>query len=364
MTVKERITAVYRGETVDRMPVAAYTRYIPRSYTERIARNAGLGIIDYVPVFSMLNPPWHMLDGYLSEMRGGEAGVAYRWEKGKRIERRRFSANGKALYADIERDAGGAGSEHILKRYVTSPEDYDALRRIVENSVSHDNTALFHERARDLGEDGVVLARLDRSPFQKLLIELVGPDQLFFDLADDPDTLEELMSLMEEKEYEIAERTFASDAEVIWLPDNITSEMTTPKLFNQYCLPYYRRLAALSYDTGKPLLVHFDGKVKALATLINSCGISAIDSLSLPEMSGDVTLPEARALFPGLGLLFNFPSNKSLDGEEEIIGWVRRFAQEAKQNMPCMLQLSEDVPTEHWAKVARALAVGTQEGAE
>ena len=117
----------------------------------------------------------------------------------------------------------------------------------------------------------------------------------------------------------------------------------------------------MSRATGKPLLVHFDGKVKALASLINQCGISAIDSLSLPEMSGDVTLPEARRLFPGMGLLFNFPSNRSMGPEDEIVSWVREFAQAAKDNMPCMLQLSEDVPVEHWAKVAKALAEGARE---
>lgn len=361
MTVKERIMAVYRGEAVPQMPVAAYTRYIPRSHAERVARNAGLGIIDYVPAYSMLNPPWHMLDGYLSELHSGEASVSYRWENGRRIERRSFSADGETLYADLIRDEGGAGSERILKRYIARSEDYGALLKIVRHSVACDNTARLRERMRDLDQDGVVLARLDRSPFQKLLVELVGPDQLFFDLADDDGTLEELMSAMEEKEYAVAERTFASEAEVVWLPDNITGDMTSPKLFERYCVPYYQRLAALSRESGKPLLVHFDGKVKALAPLINACGLSAIDSLSLPEMSGDVTLPEARALFPGVGLLFNFPSNRSFDGEEDITSWVRHFAREAKNNMPCMLQLSEDVPTAHWAKVARALAIGAQE---
>ena len=112
MTVKERMMAVYSGRPCDRMPVAGYARYLLRGSVEREIRALGMGIIDYVPAVSMLPPPWHMLDGYLSQIEGGDIAISFRWEKGKRIERRTLSVGGRTLWADLERDNAGAGSEH------------------------------------------------------------------------------------------------------------------------------------------------------------------------------------------------------------------------------------------------------------
>ncbi len=355
MTIKERMMAVYSGRPCDRMPVAGYARYLLRGSVEREIRALGMGIIDYVPAVSMLPPPWHMLDGYLSQIEGGDITISFRWEKGKRIERRALSVGGKTLWADLERDNAGAGSEHILKHYITKSEDYGILADLLRKMVIADNAPLIAAHQRDLGEDGVVVARLDRSPYQKMLIELAGPETFFCDLADDDGTVEEVLNLIGEREYEAAERSFASKAEVIWLPDNVTCDMTPPNKFRKYCLPYYQRLAKLSQETGKPLLVHFDGKVKKLQEAIRESGITAIDSFSLPEMSGDMTLAEGRAAFPGIGLLVNFPATLSYKSAEEIEAWTRAFAREAMACQPCMLQISEDLPVSEWQKAAAAM---------
>ena len=358
MSIKERMMAVYRGQPPDRMPVAGYARYLLRGQVEREARANGLGIIDYVPAISMLPPPWHMLDGYLSQIDCGDVTISYRWEKGKQIERRALTIDGQTLWSDLERDDAGAGSEHIIKHYIEKPEDYGILAKLLKKVVLADNGKLLAAHQRDLGEDGVVVARLDRSAYQKMLIELAGPETFFCDLAEDDGTIEEVLMLIQERELEAAERTFASKAEVVWLPDNVTCDMTPPRRFAHYCLPYYQKLMTWSRETGKPLLVHFDGKIKRLQEHIRASGITAIDSFSLPEMGGDMTLAEGREAFPGIGLLVNFPATFSYKSEAEIVAWTQAFTREAMTCQPAMLQISEDLPVSEWQKVARAMAQG------
>ena len=332
-----------------------------RGSAEREARENGLGIIDYLPAISMLPPPWHMLDGYLSQIEGGNVRISYRWEKGKQIERRALTVDGKTLWSDIERDDAGAGSEHIIRHYVSDPEDYGTLAELLKKVVLADNGKLLAAHQRNLGDDGVVVARLDRSPYQKMLIELAGPETFFCDLADDDGTIEEVLSLISQRELEAAERTFASAAEVVWLPDNVTCDMTPPNAFRRYCLPHYQRLVEMSRATGKPILVHFDGKIKLLKDAIAGSGISAIDSFSLPDMGGDMTLREGREAFPGIGLLVNFPSNRSFGTPDEIAAWTRAFAEEARECAPCMLQVSEDLPDSEWQKVMTVMSKTVKE---
>lgn len=355
MTIRERMLAVYRGELPDRTPVGIYTRYLARGETEQKAREYGLGIIDYAPPVTMLAPPWHVLDGFLSEIQDGGFSIRYHWKNGKRIERRQVEMPEGSLYADIEQDAGGIGSEHTLKHYIETEEDYALAAAAVRRSVFGDNRRMFRARKKALGESGVLLARLDRSPFQKCLLELCAQETFLVDVMDEEDAALALLDILEHRALEAAERVMASEADVIWLPDNITADMNSPALFQKWCLPYYKRVASWAKEAGKPILVHCDGKVRSLVPYLNESGMSAIESLSYPEISGDLTPLQAREAFPGMRILPNFPSNRSYDSAENIEKWVLE-QRACLDGVPWMLQLSEDLPASESDKVILAVS--------
>lgn len=355
MTCRERMMACYRQEPVDHPACAVYTRYLPRGDAERRARNLGMGIIDYAPPVSMMSPPWHLLEGFLSPAEGVTVRTEFRWEGDRRVEKRCFETPEGALCADIEQDGGGVGSEHIRRRYLRDEADMRVMLDLARRVRFVRNDELIRARTAALGEDGVVLGRLDRSPFQKCLIELADPQTLLMEVMDENELVLELLDTLSQRQLEAAQMAMDSPCEVLWLPDNVTAEMTSPTLFREYCVPYYQALTKLARQAGKLLLAHFDGKLRPLREDILRAGFDGIESVSMPEMSGDMTLAEARAAFPGMAILPNFPANRSFAPKEEIIRWARELAESA-QDAPLMLQISEDLPTEQTNKVALALA--------
>ena len=93
-----------------------------------------------------------------------------------------------------------------------------------------------------------------------------------------------------------------------------------------------------------------DGKIKALKDLINKIDFNVIESLSLPQIGGDLTLAEAIKIFPGKVIIPNFPSNICYQSEEYIITFIKNLMNEAGQK-PFMLQVSEDLPARQWERV-------------
>lgn len=361
MSMRERMLAAYRNQVPDHIPVCIYTRYLPRGAAERHIRNLGLGIVEYHPVVSLLAPPWHILPGYLSEVRGADFDLRYRWEHGKRIERRVYTTPVGTIYQDVSQDPAGAGSEHIHKRYLTTPADYRTLQYIVEHTVFHRNEDAIRAKIAEVGEDGVVLGRMDRSPHQKILIELAGTEEFLLSLYTDPEPVLSLMDAMDAKMDEMFALALDSAVDVIWQPDNVTADLTPPRSFAKYVLPFYHKHAAAVRAAGKAYVVHLDGRIRALQGLLNQVEFDAIESLSFPEIGGDYTLSEARTAFPGKAILPNFPSNRCQESDDAIAAYVHALLDEAGTTTPFMLQISEDLPPGEWQRVLPIIAQAVHE---
>lgn len=354
MTMHDRMMAVYRKELPDRIPVVIYSPYLPRGSHERTLRGTGLGIIDWLPMVSFLAPPWHTDVGYIPEVKGVDLQVSFSWEDGQQVETRTYKTPVGTISRRSEKDPS-YGSNWVTKFYITCPEDYKVVQYIVERTVFRKNDKAFSAKMRDLGDDGVVLARLDRSPYQKLLIELAGPEQFLIDLYTEPELVVELMETMGRRLDEAFEMVCESEAEVIWQPDNITSDMTPPDCFKKYCAPFYEKYARQSKEANKPFIIHMDGKLKALKNVIADCPFDAVESFSFSDIGGDISLSEARAAWKDKVILPNFPSTLCYKTEEEIELFLDRMLTEAGTKIPFMLQVSEDIPASEWPKTLSAL---------
>jgi len=354
MTLHERMMSVYQNKLPDKHALGIYTRYLKRGNMERNVRNEGMGIIDYVALTTQIGPPWHLIPEFISEVRETDINIQFYFEHGVRKERRSYKTPIGEVYAEVETSLGD-GSEHISKYYITSLEDYKIIKYIVDNTVIKSNEKHFLHRCETIGDDGVVLGRLDRNPYQKIMIELAGAEQFLMDLYTDPDPVLELMSSMQKRADEQIERVLESKADILWMPDNVTADMTPPNAFEKYLLPGYQKNTRLAHQAGKTVVVHFDGKIKALSALINESGIDVLESVSDPLISGDLDYEDACISFPNKVILPNFPANLALKTKEVIQEYVRVLRTKAA-GKPFMLQVSEDLDEKAYCTVLPILA--------
>ncbi len=346
MTTKERILNVYRNQMPDKIPVGIYNRYHRYGEVERAARDNGLGILDFYPVVSLLAPPWHVKPGYVSEVKNSSFDVKLTWEKGKQIELRTFETPVGKISQVIVKDTA-YGSDWTRKHYLETLEDYRIMQYIIENTVFKPQEKIIKQRIADLGNDGIVLGRVDRSPYQKLLTELATPETFLTELYTNPGAIDELIETMNHKSDEQFLMAMESEVEVIWQPDNITADMTPPDMYEKYVLPFYEKHGKQCKSANKSYLVHIDGRTRGIKELIARSNFDVIDSFSFSEMAGDVSVSEAHEIWPNKVLCPNFPATLSHENEENILNYLGQKKQDFANN-PFMIQISEDIPIDSY----------------
>lgn len=341
MKSREKILAVLRKINTGEVPLGAYDFLLPRGYIERKVREKGCGI-------------FHFEKPYLTEMKGVEVFIREGIEDGRPFVFRRFLTPVGSVEERILVESG-YGSRWTKEFLVKTPKDYETIQYIVEKTVYHVNYDLLQRAERDLGEDGIVLASVDRTPFQKLLLEWAGAERLLVDLFEIPEKVEELLRLMTTRMEEVYRIAADSTVDVVHVWDNITEDFVTPWLFEKYCLPFYRKVGTLLHEKGKIFAVHMDGKLRNIKELIAQTPIDVIESFSLPEAGGNLSIEEAQKVWPDKVIIANLPAWLCFQTKEFIEGYLKELIQcvDRKRFMLCV---SEDLPHDRWQETLEIVA--------
>jgi len=195
-------------------------------------------------------------------------------------------------------------SEHFLKE----ASDYPALEYILERAeYVPDYERVQHEQAQ-IGAAGFVVPLVQRIPFQQVLIDYVGEMKLFYWLYDEPQTVRKLMTLLDERCVALLESLRDFPGPYVEFVDNLEGGMTNPRLFREYCLPYYQRYTEILHRQGKKAGSHTDGNLKPLLGLLAESGLDVCESFS-PAPLTPCTFEEAwRAWHEGPVIWGGIPS--------------------------------------------------------
>jgi len=357
---REKMMAVYRNKHPQGIPLACYNFMLANGKNERMAREHGLGIIDHFSGVSMISPPYFARYESMSEVKNSDFSISFYWEDDELVEVHKFETPVGEVTQHVAKEPG-YGSYYRKKHYITDNEDYKIIQYIVENTIFRQRNEALSKRKRELGEDGVVFSRLDRSPHQKMLIELTRPEKFLVDLYQEPTLVEELMETIGYRLEEQFKMALESEAEIIWAPDNITSDMTPPYSFEKYVAPIYNKFGKQCEEADKVFAVHMDGKLNALKEHISKTHINVIESFSFPEVGGDLSIAEVKEAFPDKVVCPNFPSPLSRKSKDEIKDYLRNIFLEFGENKPFMIEISEDIPSEYYGHVLSTLSEFVQE---
>ena len=148
-------------------------------------------------------------------------------------------------------------------------------------------------------------------------------------MADAPELLEEVISVMSDKLREAYRLAAKAPIPYVVQPDNITSPAIGEARFRKYVLPLYQELAGSARRREILFTAHMDGDLKPLWKAIGESGLKGIDSLS-PPPDNDTSPGEALKMWPEMRLMMNFPSSVHLQKPEAIYRRAMEILEEGR----------------------------------
>ena len=299
MTERERLLAVYRGETPDRVPFFLdlshwfYQKHsipfdlsVPHLEPEwdLIAYHKKVGAGFYVPnlnsYFDVALPP-DVLASTTKEITPHGPEICWRLEtpigtieRKRRWEEKSYSWNVSQWGVRTEQDLRVLG--YALSRLQYQPA-WDRYTPWVET----------------LGEYGVVYISIGYSAMGHLLGYWMGIEETIYAATDMPNVLCEVVDQINDNLLNCVDMVCQSPAEVILMGDNFSGDIQPPKFFGRWSEPFYAQAIQRVREAGKYSAVHIDGRLKGILRCFADLGASCADAVT-PAPMGDLSPRQCR----------------------------------------------------------------------
>lgn len=325
MTSRDNLIAALDGRRPERIPYTINREFVTDDPAWEALFAAGLCPIPYI----------HTVREKMTEIERVAEPVTWRGQPARRVTLR--TSQGEISQIEVN----GWVQEYYLK----TPADYRVMAHIVSNTrLSLDPTG-FEAAERQVGDRGLTLVGVGRSPMQTILVDFAGLENFSYNFADGFPELFELAEALEAQLLERCRLTAAGPGRFISLLENFTAESWGAARFRQYHLPVYAKLLPILQASGKRVFPHFDGQVACVAPLLAETGFAGIESLTEPP-EGDVSLAQARIFMPDKVFWANINVGVYSLPPAELRAWVRKRAQAAAPDgRGLAFEISEDLPS-------------------
>lgn len=298
MTPRERLLAVYRGETPDCVASLADLSYwhagngggkfIPGKTDganhDKLAqlldlhRRTGAAIHVNLGCFYMVE----YADGVRSEsgIRGEHFHHRYDTPLGTLEEIREWSPT--------------TFSWPITQHMVREIEDLKIIRFIFERTLYSADWALLESVNRMVGDMGLPLVQAPYTGMGFLMSRYAGVENTVMFAMDEPEELEATVSAINTSHRQVFQLLADGPSEVLLVSDNLSSDVQSPPWFAKFSASHYRWMADTAHAVGKPLVSHIDGRLRGLLKASADAGVDAADAVT-PAPWGDLTPQECRA---------------------------------------------------------------------
>ena len=252
------------------------------------------------------------------------------------------------------------------ERFVKSWRDLKSLQYMFEHTFYEPDYQLATERYERIGENGIVLCYLPRSPFMVTTVLLAGIEAVSFAITDAAEVFDETMDVMTRNLDVAAEIALQSPAECLMIPDNISSEVVGKRLYKRYVQPFHERWTQRIRAAGKISCVHVDGTLKGLAREIAASGFDFLEAMT-PAPVGDLAVEEWKnwvgertVMWGGIpGVYFT-----DLVSDEDFDAFVIQLLQTMTREPRYVLGVADQVPPRsRWERIARVRQLVDQYGA-
>jgi hypothetical protein len=250
-------------------------------------------------------------------------------------------------------------SEAPVERLVKTAADIPAYVWLYRHLRYEPDDGPAAWRAGQVGEIGLALAYLPKSPLMQLVALDAGIEAVVGILGDDPAGFEAALAAVGEAHGRAAEMAVACPAEVLMIPENLSSEVVGISLYERFIRSYHETWTARVEAAGKLSCVHLDGTLRGLLGRVCSAGFTFIEAMT-PAPVGDLAVEDWAAaagesrtvLWGGLpGVYFT-----DLVSDEEFERHIRAVLSVMSRDPRYVLGVADQVPPDGLESRVRRVA--------
>jgi hypothetical protein len=182
-------------------------------------------------------------------------------------------------------------SEAPVERLLKTPQDLPAFAFLYQNTRYEPDYAFARKRAAQIGEMGVVLCYLPRSPLMKMVALDAGIENVTMIYADAPDAFTDMFRVASESLGRASQVAVESPAEILMMPENLSAEVVGPRFFELFLKNFQSEWSRKIIGAGKFSCIHMDGTLAGLLRQESSLGLTFIEALT-PKPVGDISVGE------------------------------------------------------------------------
>jgi hypothetical protein len=304
MTHRQRILAAIRGETPDRLPWAPRIDFWQRAHhrdgtlpaelrdlaPHQIARQLGVAIYSNIPDFS--DSPDSVSHRTLGLQKWSSSWFDIELEDAERVT----TSDGRETVVEYHTPAGsirtawvyteemlaaGASVPWITRHAIQHPEDFAVVGHIFSHMRVVPHPERYLRWCEEVGEDGLAVLYVHSavSPLHLIMKELMGTEEFFYAMAEQPQAMERLCEQMKPLFVSLKELALSIPADVAFLGANYDDSITYPAFYRRHLMPHLSDFAQKLHAQGKFLMTHTDGENRRLIPSYLETGFDIADSL-------------------------------------------------------------------------------------
>jgi hypothetical protein len=285
MTERERVLTLLAGGRPDRVPWFGDLDYWATSLIRRGLKPAGFKESDaYIEWHRDLGVGFYLQGDFPFKTIVENCRIA-EWREG--AARRRRVETPRGTLTEAWTWLPESFSEAPTERLVKSAADLEAYASLFENTRYEPDYVFAEKRVRQVGDMGIVLCYLPKSPFMQMVALDAGIAAVTEIHADAPGELEATLAEVRRAHDQAAQIAIASPAEVLMIPENLSSEVVGPRFYELYMRDYHETWSGRIRAAGKHSCIHLDGTLKGLLKEVSAAGFTFIDAMT-PAPVGDL----------------------------------------------------------------------------
>ncbi|MDP6154197.1 MAG: uroporphyrinogen decarboxylase family protein [Phycisphaeraceae bacterium] len=152
----------------------------------------------------------------------------------------------------------------------------------------------YERWASEVGDLGVVYLMVGYSAMGYLMHNWMGVEGAIYATCDFPDAMHEAVDAVNANILELVDLAATSPAQVVMMGDNFSSDIQPPAFFDCWTRPFYEEAIERLHRAGKYVAVHIDGRLRGAISMIRESGADAGDAIT-PAPMGDLTPAQCRA---------------------------------------------------------------------